>query len=372
MEVDLVRPEELTPSERALWVRWQEADTRSASPFLAPGFVSAAAQVRADVRVGVVRDAADVVAFWPVSVSRTRSAAPVVPGWTDLQGLVPEPGWSWRWADLLQRAGLCGWTFDHLAGHQAEGLPGPVALAPSPAMDLSEGWESYDRWLLTEHKRRITRQRSTFRRAEREHGVTFTEEDPSEEALGALIRMKTAQCRQRGWADMFSDPSAAQLVALAAAGDGDGDGMRGLVSTLRFDGEIAAAALFLDSGHTRALWVNAFDPRWAGYSPGTMLLLEAARAAAAAGRRRLSLGKGDEDYKRTLGSVAEHVASGWLRGPSPAGHLFSARTAPARATEALLRRSPAAELTLRRAVHRARRIVYHQQRATTSRGRVTS
>jgi CelD/BcsL family acetyltransferase involved in cellulose biosynthesis len=368
VEVDFVRPYELTPSERALWLRWQEADPRVASPFLTPAFASTAGRVRADARVGIVSEGTDVVAFWPVSiVGRGRSAGPVVPGWTDLQGMVPSR--SWRWADLLQRAGLSGWKFDHLAGHQAGALPGPATLASSPAMDLSEGWEAYEHWLMTEHKRRVTRQRSTFRRAEREHRITFIEADPSEEALSALVRMKTAQCRQRGWADIFADPSASQLVTLAAAGDGDG--MRGLVSTLRFDGEIAAAALFLDSGHTRALWINAFDGRWSRSSPGTLLLLEAARAAAAGGRRRLSLGKGDEDYKRTLGSVADAVASGSLCGSSPAGRLFAARTAPARATDALLRRSPAAELTLRRALHRARRIVYHQQRATTSRRRVT-
>lgn len=369
MRIELRRPSELSAADRQLWLSWQGADARLASPFLCPAFVDMAAEVRPDARVAVVHQGADVVGFWPLSVDRLGAAGPAVPRWTDCQGMIPRPGWAFSWADVLSAARLTGWRFDHLVAHQAPALPRPPRIGSSPVMDLSHGWEAYDEWLGTEHRRMIQRKRSRFRRAEREHDMQFLERDPDPDALTALIRMKSEQCRDRGWAQLFDDPSATDLVERAACRRGHG--MTGFVSTLRLDGDIAAAALFLDSTDTRALWITAFAAQWSSYSPGIMLMLRAAEGAARQGLRRLSFGKGDEEFKRTLSQDAEHLASGTLSGSGPGGTLFAARVAPARAAEAVFGRSATAELTVRKAVRRARRVSYHRSRAPYTPSRPT-
>ena len=62
------------------------------NPFLSPGFTLAVARVRADTRVAVLEDGADIVGFFPFAHTRLRIARPVAPGVSDRQGIVSFPG----------------------------------------------------------------------------------------------------------------------------------------------------------------------------------------------------------------------------------------------------------------------------------------
>jgi CelD/BcsL family acetyltransferase involved in cellulose biosynthesis len=70
-------------------------------------------------------------------------------------------------------------------------------------------------------------------------------------------------------------------------------------------------------------WFPAYAPRFAPYSPGILLLLRIARAAAAAGIRAIDLGKGDSRYKSSLMNCTAPLAEGCV----DASRLFAAARA---------------------------------------------
>src|SRR5580692_9903645 len=56
MNVEVIHPNELGPSDLELWRRFQTEDARLASPFLAPEFAQAVGRARQDARVAVIGD----------------------------------------------------------------------------------------------------------------------------------------------------------------------------------------------------------------------------------------------------------------------------------------------------------------------------
>ena len=75
------------------------------------------------------------------------------------------------------------------------------------------------------------------------------------------------------------------------------------------------------SGGVLHVWFPTYDPALAKYSPGLVLWLELARAAADLGLWQFDLGKGQERYKTSLqsaagawrGSVDRRLVAGSLR-----------------------------------------------------------
>ena len=68
-------------------------------------------------------------------------------------------------------------------------------------------------------------------------------------------------------------------------------------------------------------WFPAYDPALAKYSPGLILWLELARAAAVLGLEHIDLGKGQERYKTSLQSGAVQLAEGSIDFRFVAGSL---------------------------------------------------
>ena len=94
------------------------------------------------------------------------------------------------------------------------------------------------------------------------------------------------------------------------------EGFEGLLSALFIGDELAAAHFGLASERVLHWWFPAYAPRFAPYSPGALLLIELARAAAEAGWPRIELGPGQERYKASFASgsarlMEGHVAPGF-------------------------------------------------------------
>jgi hypothetical protein len=84
----------------------------------------------------------------------------------------------------------------------------------------------------------------------------------------------------------------------------------GVLSALYVGNRLAAVHLGMRSFGVLHFWFPAYDPELGKYSPGLVLLVEMARAAAALGIRRIDLGRGNERYKRSLMSGAIPLAEG--------------------------------------------------------------
>jgi CelD/BcsL family acetyltransferase involved in cellulose biosynthesis len=111
-------------------------------------------------------------------------------------------------------------------------------------------------------------------------------------------------------------------------------------------------------------WFPAYDVDCSRYSPGLVLLLRLAEAAAAAGILQVDLGKGHEAYKESFKSADVEVAEGWVERPSAGAAVRWAQRTPPRLARELVVRHP----SLRRAARRTRDHLGHL-RVTIQEGR---
>ncbi len=97
-------------------------------------------------------------------------------------------------------------------------------------------------------------------------------------------------------------------------------------------------------------WFPTYDPAFASFAPGWILLRELAMVAPELGFARIDLGRGDDEYKRRARTGEVQVAAGAVTGTAARRVGHKARRAAVSAAKA----SPLSPL-LRRAVHAQRR-----------------
>ena len=344
----------LGPGEWEAWAGWQQADPRLASPFLSGSFAVVAARHVGAARVASVTEDGSPVAFWPLSLAR-GAIGPIVPRYTDLQGMVHDPNWSWDWHRILDQIPVAGARFDHLLDYQAESLPG-FQMAGSPRVDLAGGWDGYLASLRAGHKNAVTDNARRYRKAGKEFGVEFVPDDRTDEALRVLMMQKSAQCRRNGWVDVFGPARIRRLVEeVARSAEPD---LTGHVSTLRFDGAAVAVSLTVQAFGTRCNWFSSYDPAFSWYRPGWTLSFLCLEAAAAEGCRTFSFGKGDDRYKLTFATGTDMVGAGSVPGRGAMGRAFAASRIPDQALKAVFARSPRTEDAMRRGAQELRKLRY--------------
>ena len=87
-----------------------------------------------------------------------------------------------------------------------------------------------------------------------------------------------------------------------------------MLSTLHFGDTLVAAHFGLRSGTVLHWWFPVYDPAFAGFAPGWIMLRELAMAAPELGLDRIDLGRGDDEYKRRARTGEIEVAAGDVTG----------------------------------------------------------
>jgi CelD/BcsL family acetyltransferase involved in cellulose biosynthesis len=358
VRITVVEPSELGENELAAWRTFQLRTPALGNPFLAPEFAVAVGRVRAATRVAVLEDDNAVVGFFPFERRSLGYGVAIAPGLTDCQGLVHAPGLQWDAHQLLRACDLAVWEFDHLVEGQRPFEPFQVLRAPSPVIDLRRGFECY----LAERRRASSRIRDVARRRrrlDREVGIARLDFDSRDrQALRTLMAWKSAQYRRTGRTDRFAQPWVVAL--LEELMETRATGCSGLLSVLYAGDQMVAAHFGLRAPAVIPTWFPTYDTRFAPFSPGLMLHLDMAEAAAAGGIARIDLGRGAKDYKEWLKSYDLIVAEGRVRRASAAAALHWARRAPTRRLRHIVLENPA----LLRAADRAL-VSYGQLRRRT-------
>jgi CelD/BcsL family acetyltransferase involved in cellulose biosynthesis len=350
VKISVVHPGELGPAELTRW-RQLHDHPELANPFLAPEFAVCVGRARPAARVAVLEEGPQVVGFFPFERGPFRVGRPIGAGLSDCQGLVHAPGLDWDPRELLRGAGLDVWEFDHLLAGQRPFAPYHRVRRPSSVIDVGDGYQAWlaDRRRAFRHS--ITAMGRKQRKLEREEGAVrfvFDAKDPR--ALDTLMRWKSAQYRRTGRVDRFARPATVRLVRELL--QTRAPGCAGTLSVLSAGDRPVAIHFGLRSAATLACWFPSYDVALAKFSPGLMLHLFMAEAAAAAGLGRLDLGKGDEEYKTVLGNRQLLVAEGWVERPSAVAVARRLQHAPRRyATEFVLGR-PALRSTARQLLRR--------------------
>jgi len=311
----IISPGELDQYLRASWCAMIENDSTFASPYFHPDFTLAVARARADVRIAIAEDQGRAVAFFPHQRCRLGLGKPVGGALSDYHGVIAPKSCEWNLPDLMRAARISVFPFDHLVGgaHQFEGTI--TSRASSPRMDLSAGYEAYARARREAGSEYIKKTEGLARKMEREIGaLRFEAACASLTVLDQLIAWKRSQYQEARTTDVFGVPWTGRLLHdLSRLEQPD---FRGVVSGLWVGERLVAAHMGLRTRDTLHYWFPAYDPEFAKFSPGIILLLRMAETFSRDGLRTIDLGKGDAQYKERLMSGSVELAEGCVEFPS--------------------------------------------------------
>jgi CelD/BcsL family acetyltransferase involved in cellulose biosynthesis len=306
MQVTVVRPGDLGPSEAELWARFQHSSPRALNPFLSLTFARAVGRARPNARVAVVDDGGTIEAFLPFELAARRMAVPIGSPMNDLQDFVGS-GAPIDARSVVRKAGLRSWRFLHVPAQQPAFAPYHYrgTLVQSQLINLKDGSQSYFNSRSKSATRRTTEKRR--RSLERQHGAVSLEWDsPYPRHLQQLISWKSG--KYGGARRLFSDPSALRIVEELAASDHED--CRGIISVL-FAGERPVAnVLGLIAPWALSVWFSSYDPDLSHFSPGMIMWDRLVDEAGNKGITRIDFGAGQDIYKFSLANDAYPVAGG--------------------------------------------------------------
>jgi len=323
MKTTVVRPLDLGEAEVKRWRDLQLSDRDLMNPFLAPEFTLGVGKFRDDVRVAVVEDGPDVVAFFPYERAALGVAHPVGFGLSDLQGIVAPPDLTLDARLLLRSCRLNVWDFDHLIAAQRTFEPFHKVRRVEPVMDLSEGFAAFE----AEMRKAAPKSHKTIRYKERKLGrdvgelrYVFSCDDPAE--LRRLMDLKSEQYTRTGRTDRFARPWIVELLKhFHETGFG-------ILSVLYAGDEMVSAHFGLRNADVMAGWFPAYDTRFGKYSTGMIGHLRLAEGCADHGITEIAMGRGGKEFKEGFKGREISIAEGRVSRPTLGAGLHWARTTP--------------------------------------------
>ncbi|CAN7585222.1 GNAT family N-acetyltransferase [Phenylobacterium sp. LjRoot164] len=335
MEIDIVRPQDLSPASLDRWAALQIGALDS--PFLSPQWTRAVDHAqrggRRAIEVAVLKQDGREIGYFPARVGSV-TAIPVGAPMCDYQGLVAEPGVQVDPKELVQALGVQRLDFTHMLEDQASFAAHARGRTLSHVVDVKDGYSAYEAERKAAGKSILKDSDKKRRKVEREVGeATFQAFSRSRTDFDRLLAWKSAQYRATGQTDIFqTEWTLALLRDLFESRDPD---FGAVLFTLHFGDRLAAVHLHLRGRRTVHGWLIAHDPEFERYSPGILLFQDILRWMDDTPYSRLDLGAGDYRFKRELANDGLWVADGFVGVPSPAAFARRAAYGVRRAAEAL-------------------------------------
>ncbi|WUL60003.1 GNAT family N-acetyltransferase [Streptomyces sp. NBC_00344] len=349
------RPGELDQGEIESWRELRAMSGARANPFMEPEFTLAVGRQRPGARVAVVHDAGWTAGFFPYEKGLFGHGRAIGFGVSDCQGAVLGPGLRLEARELLRACGLSAWEYDNLEAGQELFRPSAADEYASYVIDVAQGYEQYQQLLRKQSPKFLRTTLAKERRMGRQIGplrFVLDERDPA--ALERLMAWKSAQYRRTGRGDRFAKEWISSLVHyLAHLRE---PGCSGLLSVLYAADRPVAAHFGLRSRTVLACWFPAYEPEFARFSPGLILHLRMAEAAAEVGIGMLDLGRGAAEYKEALKTGEQRVFEGASLRPGAGAALHWAGREPSRRAHGFVRRRPALAAFAQRSLERAGRL----------------
>jgi CelD/BcsL family acetyltransferase involved in cellulose biosynthesis len=336
MKITRLRASELDLTLAQRWRSLSQADPSLASPYFCLDYVQAVAQVRDDVFVAVVENDGAVQGFFPFQCPSRKVAAPVGGRLSDCHGFIGAahvPGLDAT--ALMRAAGIDIWDFDHVPAAQQLFAAHATRHDESPIMDVSQGYDRYLEQRKAAGAQRVAQMLRKARKFEREVGALRFEADCRDRrAFEQTVQWKREQCLRTGVPDFLSWGWTVELLERIWAADQPG--FAGRLSVLWHDDVILAAHFGMRSHSVWHWWFPGYNAGYSDHSPGGILLLRVAEAAAQAGMSHVDLGKGEDAYKRSFATGSIPLIEGAVLVPS----LTSTWRRTREASRGFLRDSP--------------------------------
>ncbi len=288
MDITCIRADALTREDFECWSRLQRSNPDLASPFYCPEYTQVIVAAQAGVYVGILREGHRVIGFFPFQRESLPIARAVGVPLTDYQGIVAESGVCYDARDVLRGCGLAIWDFDYLPRSQTPFERYQRSELESPILDLSHGYESY---LASKYRSdsEIAGLRRKARKLAREVGpLHFVDHLPDVAVLRLLIEWKTDQYRRTGVPDVLRSTWTRSVIEKTFALQSGT--FAGMLSVLYAGDHIVAMHYGIRSSRIWHWWFPVYDPHYAAYSPGLILLLKMAEAAESLGLTAIDFG----------------------------------------------------------------------------------
>lgn len=335
--------------------QWDALAVACGLPLMAPAWVLAwwahLAPTTAQPRVVAVRDRGELIGLAPFYVEPDARVARVdyrLPGIELSARLAPLalPGREWEVASAIGEA---------LA--HADPRPDVVALEGTPAascwtLALRETWPgaprpavrqynvygcpvvslrdtTYEGWL----KRKSAHFRERARRRQRQFAAAggtmrLSTRETLHADIDTLLRLHAERWRELGSSKLVELGEARVAAMFAQAGDALLPQGRFRLQLLEIEQRPIAAHLAVQAGGEVLAVNGGWDPRFAELSPTMVSALRLIEDAIQRGDRRLDLGLGEQDYKRSIADGSDPVLWSVLLAPRTRLPLTLARTAP--------------------------------------------
>ncbi|MFE6042163.1 GNAT family N-acetyltransferase [Streptomyces sp. NPDC056452] len=355
--IRVVRPGDLGVGDIETWRELRAKSGAPAHPFMEPEFTLAVGRVRPRARVAVISDEAQGAAgYFPFERGRFGGHGRAIGfGVSDLQGAVLRPGLPLDARTLLRACGISAWEFDNLEAGQELFEADAARSYPSYVIDVGDGYESYETELCARSPKFLRTTLAKERKLGRQAGeVRFVLDERDPAVLRTLMGWKSAQYRRTGRRDRFAKKWIRDLVEFLF--HTRAPGCSGLLSVLYAGDKPVAAHFGLRSRTVLSCWFPAYDPEFAKFSPGLILHLRMARAAADDGIGMLDMGRGAAEYKDALKTGELTVHEGASVRPGAGAALQWLGREPSRRAHSFVRKRPRLAGAAQRGLERAGRL----------------
>ncbi|CAN5119266.1 GNAT family N-acetyltransferase [soil metagenome] len=324
MDIDVVRPQDLSAQEIAAWTALQRVRPEFDTPFLSPHWARHVERAQAwgdaasksAVHVAILREEGRAKGFFAAKVSGA-TAMPAGAPMCDYQGIVAEPGVTVESRALLDALGVARLDFSHMLEGQDCFSSHIRGFAPSYLIEMPEGYETYAEAKKASGSGIIKDLDKRRRKVEREIGpCVFTPFSRSKADFDQLIEWKREQYRETGQTDVFATGWTARLLRdLFQSRDPE---FGGVLYTLHIGDTLAAAHFHLRGRDTIHAWIIAHDCAFEKASPGLLLFQDIMRWMDETPYCLLDLGAGDYRFKQQLASSTRQIGYGFAGKPSAA------------------------------------------------------
>lgn len=315
MTYQVIAVNELDTTLIDTWHAIQSKNSIFASPYFCSEFTQLVGEVRNDVRIVIIKNDNRIVGFFPFQRSFPGMGKPVGGPLSDYHGIIAEQGAIWEIKPLMQAAKLSVWCFDHLVDNTGKFDAHITARSSSPQIDLSAGYEKYVQARREIGSDYIKKTEGLARKLGREFGeLRFTLHESGDKIIRKLIQWKSAQYRNSHLPDAFSVAWTGDL--LSRISQLQTTNFAGVCSVLRTDEQIVAMHLGMRSADILHYWFPVYDPAFAKFSTGIILLLRMAESLANARVRAIDLGQGLSQYKQRLMTHEVPLSIGEVELPS--------------------------------------------------------
>lgn len=294
LTADIVRPSELTSSERETWRSFVRARPELQSPFFQLEFTDAAAEVVPGSQVAVLHAGGEVKGFFPFQ-RRGSTVYPLGAPLNDYHSTVASPDVSIDPHALMRllaapSMAATGWVGARPAAD--------FKMSNALVADLSSGWDAYDQRQRQQWRRFFGDKDRARRSLARDLGPVSTIIDPvhDQKNLDRLVDLKRRQYARSGRHDIFACGWTTDLLRILAYRSTPEFGATLVLLTA--GDEVAALEFSLYSGSHHHFWFPAYEAAAARYSPGILLSLDTMKHFSGEGRTQFDFGLEGEPYKK--------------------------------------------------------------------------